>query len=135
MAAALVLTLAGLVAGAVWQWSRSGRRLELRERALGAAEGRLDLLVSLPLHRRPKPGRYRAADAAQGDYADDLARVLEPRDLGGARLEFELVVEENPVEYPDYFFAGGGRVRHLDLRRYRILARGGDLEIELVTLR
>jgi len=130
VAGALVMTLAGLAAGAVWQWSRSGRRLERRERALSACEGRLESVVNLPLHLRPGPGRYTAENSSE-----DLARALDSHSVGGLPLRFELEVEPRPVTYVDYFFEGGSGIRYDDFRLYRLRATVGDQSIELVTLR
>lgn len=125
LAAVVVFTLAGMAAVGVWQWSRGGRVVERHQRALAIAAGRLEMVAALPLHRRPGPGTYAAADAS-GD--PDLARALAPAAEAGETLEFTLEVEEVPVEYPDYFF-GGGAVKHIDFRRFRLSARGPESEL------
>ncbi len=127
----LVVGLAGTAAMTVWSSSRQTSLLEIRERTLAAASSRLEMVTGLPLHRRPNPGTYQFSEAPEDS---DLARVLAPKSLGGVSLEFTLVVEEHPVEYPDYFF-GGGSVKHIDFRLYRLRSKSENLEIELVTLR
>jgi hypothetical protein len=131
LAVVVVTLLAGMAGAAVWGWSRQGRRLELRAQVLEAAAGRLEMLTALPVHRRPGEGRYVSADAEPGT---DMARVLEPRDLGGQSFQFELQVTPRKVRYPDYFF-GAGEVEHDDFRGYRLFARAADVEVELVTFR
>lgn len=132
LAAVLVTMLVGLVGGGLWNWARQRSHVERLEGALAALKSRLELLTSLPLDRRPEPGTYRAADLA-GD--PDLARVVEAKDLGGGEVDFVLVVEDHPAEYPDYFFGGGERIPYLDLRRYRLRIEGGGLDLELVALK
>ncbi len=131
VAAVLAALLLALVGGALWSWNRERGRLERFEKAVSLLTARLDLLASLPPERRPEPGTYRS-----GEVEDpDLARVLEPRPLGGETVRLELVVEVQPVAYPDYFFGGKERIPFLDFRRHRLRTVGGGISLEMVGLR
>lgn len=132
VAATLALLLMGMVGAGIWAWSRQRGKLEVNERALSTAAARLELLVSLPADRRPQPGSYTHADWKDDP---DLARVLEPREVRGRTLAFEMVVEEHPVEYPDFFFGGSQPIPYLDFRRFRLRVRDEGLALELVVLK
>lgn len=132
LAVVLICMVMLAVAGGTWAWARTQRKIELHERALATGVARLELLTSLPPERRPAPGEYSLASVA-GD--PDLVRVLEAREVAGHELHFELVVEEHPVAYPDYFFGGSEPIPYLDFRRFRMRVHGGTLDLELVALK
>ena len=132
IAGVLVALMVSFVAGGLWTWSRTQKRLELTASIQAALEDRLERCITLPLHLRPSPGVYKTG---QSGLSLDLERILDGSVSRKMKIEFQLEVKARSLFYEDYFFEGSEKIEFIDFRRFKLSGKIGKLELELVTFR